>query len=241
MKRLYKKSKLAFTLIWIAIYVTSFSLADKLSDTIGIQKIITAPLGLVLVLIMVSFLVKNNLTKEYGFCSFRGKSKDFLYFIPIIPVVSVNLWNGVSCSLSLLEIVLFVISMFCVGFMEELLTRGFLFKTMCENNIKSAVIVSSITFGLGHIVNLLNGADLIPTLLQVCYAAAVGFMLVAFVYKGKSIWPCIIFHGVFNSLSAFAVEGTRAREMVISAVLCVLSLGYALWIWKKTPNADVSK
>ena len=30
----------------------------------------------------------------------------------------------------------------------------------------------------GHIVNLINGADLIPTLMQVCYAMATGYMLV---------------------------------------------------------------
>ena len=74
-----------------------------------------------------------------------------------------------------------------IGFLEEIIFRGFLFKMMEKNNVKTAIIVSSITFGIGHIVNLLNGAELIPTLLQVCYAIAIGYMLVMVFYKSKSI------------------------------------------------------
>lgn len=55
-----------------------------------------------------------------------------------------------------------------------------------SNNIKFAVFISSITFGMGHIVNLLNGKDLIPTLLQICYAVAIGFLFTIIIYKGKS-------------------------------------------------------
>ena len=54
---------------------------------------------------------------------------------------------------------------------------------MEKDNVKTAIIVSSITFGIVHIVNLLNGADLIPTLLQVYYAVAIGYMLVMVFYK----------------------------------------------------------
>ena len=61
-----------------------------------------------------------------------------------------------------------------IGFLEEIIFRGFLFKMLEKDNVKTAIIVSSITFGMGHIVNLLNGADLVPTLLQVCYALAIG-------------------------------------------------------------------
>ncbi len=232
MKKLYYKNRLNFTLIWIGIYIVTSILADQLSATIGIKKIITAPTCIVLVLIMSAFLVKNRLTEEYGFCSFKGKARAFLYFIPLIPLFGVTLLNGVTVNGTSLEVLLHIISMCCVGFMEELLFRGFLFRTMAKDSMKSAVIVSSITFGFGHIVNLLNGAAFIPTLLQLCYAASIGFMLVAFLCKGKSIWPCIIFHAAFNIMSIFAVEVTKTNHMIASAALCAVSLAYALWIWK---------
>ena len=101
---------------------------------------------------------------------------------------------------------------------------------MEKNNVKSAIIVSSITFGIGHIVNLLNGADLLPTLMQVCYAIAIGYMLVMIFYKSKSIIPCIIFHGVFNSLSVFA---TSNSSIISSIILITVCLVYTLYINKK--------
>lgn len=81
-------------------------------------------------------------------------------------------------NLSVLEAFLHVISMLGVGFLEEIIFRGFLFKAMSKTSVKSAILVSSLTFGMGHIVNLLNGRDVLETLLQLCYACAIGFVFV---------------------------------------------------------------
>ena len=116
-----------------------------------------------------------------------------------------------------------------VGFIEEMIFRGFLFKMMEKDNVKTAIIVISITFGIGHMVNLLNGADFIPTLLQVCYAISIGYMLVMVFYKSKSLIPCIIFHSVFNALSIFNSTESTLLSII---VLIILSLGYGLYIDK---------
>lgn len=153
--------------------------------------------------------------------------------------MSINLWNGVTMKLSVLETVLYILSMLCVGFIEEIIFRGFLFKALYNDNVKLAIVISSVTFGIGHIVNLLNGKDLIPTLLQVCYAIAIGFLFTIIFYKGKSLLPCIIAHSFVNSSSVFAVENSLMKFHVISsAVLCIISLSYALWILKKTKQFD---
>ena len=122
--------------------------------------------------------------------------------------------------------------MLCVGFLEELIFRGFLFRAMCKDNVKSAIIVSSITFGIGHIVNLLNGAELLSTLLQVCYAIAIGFLFTIIVYYGKSLIPCILCHSIVNSLSVFAVESDNLLDIITAIVIIVVSLTYTLWIIK---------
>lgn len=36
------------------------------------------------------------------------------------------LWHGVAMNVSLLETVLYILTMFCVGFLEEMIFRGFL-------------------------------------------------------------------------------------------------------------------
>ena len=52
MTKLYNKNKLIFALVWIGIYVVLASVADSLSESIGIAKIITAPLLIVMSVIL---------------------------------------------------------------------------------------------------------------------------------------------------------------------------------------------
>lgn len=238
MYRLYKKNVMNFSLMWIIAYVVLLSAADSFSVSLGFKKIITAPVSIIFALLIFGFIKKHNLTEQYGLCALTGSLKNYLYFIPLILIISVNLWNGVTLNVSALETVLFILSMLCVGFIEEVIFRGFLFKAMCKDNVKLAIFVSSITFGLGHIVNLLNGRELIPTLLQICYATAIGFLFTIIFYKGKSLLPCIITHSIFNSLSVFAVQSTQMIGIIISILLCVISLGYALWILKKAEKFE---
>ena len=185
MKKLYDKSNLCFSIIWIVAYVVLFSVADGLSEKTGYMKSITVLVGILLSTIIIIFLKKNNLLEKYGLCSFKGNLKSFLFFIPLLAILTVNLWNGVKMNTSIINTILFIISMVCVGFLEEIIFRGFLFVSMSQNSIKSAIIVSSITFGIGHIVNLLNGANFIPTLLQVFYAIAIGFLFSIMFTKSK--------------------------------------------------------
>ncbi len=88
-----------------------------------------------------------------------------------------------------------------VGFIEEVIFSGFLFKMMAKENVKRAMIVSALTFGIGHIVNLLNGAEFVSTIMQVCYAVCLGYLFVVIFYKSKFLIPCIVIHGVINSLA----------------------------------------
>ena len=111
---------------------------------------------------------------------------------------------------------------------------------MAKNNIKSAVIVSSVTFGIGHIVNLLNGQPVLETMLQIVFATALGFALVALFYRGKSLIPCIVFHGINNALSAISDEeaslkvfGSAEKEMFISvSIAIVIAAIYSIAMWK---------
>ncbi|MBE7043852.1 MAG: CPBP family intramembrane metalloprotease [Ruminococcaceae bacterium] len=157
--------------------------------------------------------------------------KKYLYFIPLALIVSVNLWTGIHINHTYAEIIFYILTMFNVGFIEEVIFRGFLFKMMEKDNVKSAIIVSSITFGIGHIVNLFNGADLIPTLLQICYAMSIGYLFVIIFYKSKSIVPCIIAHSVNNALSIFCIENVLTLY-VAPVFLIIVPLVYAMYINK---------
>lgn len=233
MTSLYRKNELTFSIVWIVLYVVLFSLADNVSKAFGTEKIITAPLCVVVTAVLLIWLLKNGLGEKYGLCSVKGGLKAYLWFLPLVLIASINLWNGVRLNMSVAESVLYVVSMLCVGFIEEIIFRGFLFTALCKENVKSAVIISSLTFGIGHIVNLLNGAEVLETLLQICYAVAIGFLFTVIFYKSKSLIPCIVTHSVVNSLSAFAVEGSKALGIATAATLTAVSLAYGLWILKR--------
>ena len=233
-KKLYAKSEIWFAVAWIIAYVVLASIGDNISADLGIEKIVTLPVLIALSAILDFFVRKNGLTEKYGLCKPRLPAAKMLFYAPLLVLLTANLWYGIGMNLSPLETVLYILSMFCVGFLEEMIFRGLLFQAMVKNGVRAAIIVSSVTFGIGHIVNLINGsgAELLPNLLQVVYAIAIGFAFVMIYCKTKSLMPCILTHSIFNGLSAFANQAamTPQREIVSGILLAVIGGGYALYL-----------
>ena len=234
MKKLYEKSEIWFALAWIIGYVVLASTADNLSADLGIAKIVTVPVLIAMSAALYFFVRKNGLAEKYGLCKPLLPDAKMLYYIPLLVLLTANLWYGIAMNLSPLETGLYVLAMFCVGFLEELIFRGLLFQAMAKDGVRSAIIVSSVTFGIGHMVNLINGsgAGLLSNLLQVVYAVAIGFAFVMIYLRTKSLLPCILTHSIFNGLSAFANEAamTPQREILSGILLAVIAGGYALYL-----------
>ena len=231
MKKLYQKDELWFALLWIGLYVVSFSVADGLSEALGIPKLVTCAVGAALSAVLVVFVRAGDLMACYGLCRPKGNRKQVLLYIPLIAISSVNLWNGVAVRSPLPEILTHIVSMAFVAFLEELIFRGLLFQGMRKNvRLTVAMAVSSLTFGMGHIINLLTGAPVLDTLLQLMYAAAVGFCFTAMFLTTGSILPCILSHAAVNCMSIFAIEPGPAGKVITALVQTVLGLGYGFWL-----------
>ena len=239
MNKIYKKNEVTFALICIAIYVIGTSVAEALSETLGVFKLPSMIFHVVFTIIILAWLKKNSLFEKYGLIKPEYNLSKTWFFIPIMLIAFFSIFFGVTLKYTVPETVFYIVSMLCVGFLEEVIFRGFLFVGMAEKNIKRAIIVSSVTFGIGHIVNLLNGQDLLETILQIIFAVAVGFVLVTIFYKGKSLIPCVIFHGVNNALSAISDEqaslkvfGTVEKELFISVgIAIVICVVYSVVLW----------
>lgn len=234
MKALYKKSELGFALAWIGIYCVLMSLGDSLSAKAGVQNAVTLPIALMLCLLMIAFVKKNGLYQKYGLCKPSVPMKKMLFYLPLLALFTVNLWYGLSLDYSLAETVLYISTMLCVGFLEEIIFRGLLFKAIFNDNLKAAIAISSISFGMGHIIRLFNGsgAELLENLLQVLYAMAAGFMFVMIFYKSESLFFCIIGHGVFNALSVFSNDEalTLSNRVASCVFLVIISTLYGLYL-----------
>ena len=237
MNKLYEKSELAFALVWIGIYCVGMSVFDEISRAVGVESGVSAVFAVAVSLLLFFWLKKQGKLQCYGLCKSAASAKAHLFYIPLIIITSKNLWGGCAIHYDTVGTVCFIVKMLCVGFLEELIFRGFLFKAMSHDSIKWAVVVSSVTFGLGHIINLINGSGmgLMENLVQIFFAVLIGFLYVIIFWRGGSLWPCVISHGVFNSLSAFSAEG---ESVIWLALLCVLTVGYALVLLKLLPKQE---
>lgn len=231
MKKLFEKHETLFCILLIAAYVIINSYCMQNFGTTDYRSTIINTVFSILLIILMIVLKR---VKYYGIKKINNPKK-YLFFIPLILIATVNLWNGINTNNSINEIIFHILTMINVGFIEEIIFRGFLFKMMEKDNVKSAIIVGAITFGIGHIVNLLNGADIIPTLMQICYATAIGYLFVIIFYKSKSLIPCIITHAIVNSLSIFNIENT-VSIYVVPVFIIVVSITYAIYINKIVKN-----
>ncbi len=245
MNKLYQKSEIWFAVIWIIIYVVGTSVVDNISSIHALNKIPTFVFHVLLCGVLIYWISKHKLFKKYGLCNANAPASKFLYYMPLLIIASCNLWFGLTLNLSITESVFFAGSMVCVGFLEEIIFRGFLFKAMAKDSIKAAIIVSSVTFGIGHIINLFNGSsdDPIATICQIVYAMAIGFLFVIIFYRGGTLWPCIITHSLVNALSVFADESgmTDQIQIITAAVLTVIPLIYVIILNKTLPRRETNE
>jgi membrane protease YdiL (CAAX protease family) len=108
---------------------------------LGVEKLVTLVIGIALSAVLLAFLWKNDLFKSYGLCRASASAGSMLYYLPVFLMLTANLWHGVALNCGFLETLLYVLSMLCVGFLEEIIFRGLLFEAMKKDNVKSAIIV----------------------------------------------------------------------------------------------------
>ena len=214
MKKAYEQNEVKFSLILIFIYVFGTILSEILTEKIGIIKLIPAIFHIILSIFLFRWIKNNSLMRKYGLVNPLYPIKEAWYFIPLLLIALSGLIGGIKLNYNIFETILYMISMIFVGFLEEIIFRGFLFLGMAKNNLHEATIISSITFGFGHIVNLFSGAPIFTTIMQIIFATVVGFTLVILFYKGGSLIPCIIFHSLNNSLSAIELTNVEAARIL---------------------------
>lgn len=216
-----KIKELPLTIISIIgyIFLNSFCL-----NKFGSTSYITFICNLVITLILLLIISKTKTKEYYGLIKPKEYVR-FMYFVPLFIIIFLNFIGGIQINNTVIEIIFFMLSMLLIGFIEEIIFRGFLFKMMEKDNLKTAMIVSSLTFGIGHIVNLFNGSNLIPTLIQIIYSVIVGYLFVLIFHKSKSLLPCIITHSLINALSIFQTS-SPISSYISPILLIIISLWY---------------
>ena len=238
MRKLYEKSEILFAVLWIVIYTVSMGTLRNLGDDSPYMMA-----GLIVIsVLMFAFVKRNGLMEKYGLSGWARNSKAMLWFIPLWIITSGNLWGGFGADYPMPGLIFAVVSMALVGFAEELIFRGFLFKAMLKDgSVVTAIVVSSVTFGLGHILNLFTGHELFETIMQICGAIAIGFVLTFVFYKSGSLLPCILAHSLIDVFSVVTVGKAAVLDWVYMGVLVVTAVGYCLYLAKKVETPPINR
>ncbi len=135
----------------------------------------------------------------------------------------------------LLGILLFHV--LCVGILEELAFRGVLLPLLLNRFGKTkrgmwkSVILSSVIFGFVHFMNLIEGAGVGVTLMQVGYSMLTGSLCAVLFLKTGNLLECMIVHSVFNfggGVTAYMIQG---RVWNLPNVLCTVSVAVLVGLW----------
>ena len=187
----YQKSHISYAIGWIVAYVLLSSVADGASDSLGVPKLVTTLIQVVMVLVLWGWVRHARLEETLSMCPPKASSSRMLFYLPLVIIATKKVWLGFGTS---------------------------------------AIVVSSITFGLGHIVNLFNasGQTLAETVAQIVFAVSVGFMLVTVMLKSGSIWPCVGFHMVNNALSFFENENAAIALFGSNEMVLIYSIGISM-------------
>lgn len=239
MKKLYEKSEITVAILWIVLYTASMGTLRNLGDDSPYMMI-----GLVVIsALMLLFIRGVGRTAYYGLAGWAKNSREMLWFFPLWIITTLNLWGGVTPKYLMPGQLFAVVSMAFVGFAEEVIFRGFLFQAMLKDgSVKTAVIVSSVTFGIGHILNLFTGHELGETLMQVAFAVAFGFLVTMIFYKSGSLLPCILAHSLFDVFAQFASpDAPEILNWAGHGVMVVVTAAYCLYLARRVETPAIHR
>ena len=236
MRKFYETKPVLFAILWIVVYVVLIApLRGRFGD--GSLQMLLGLVAISAALLAVIRLL--GIQKELGMTRWLQNGRVLLWLLPMWVLSTGNLWGGVSLRYDAITSVMAVLSFLLVGVAEEIIFRGFLFNGMKKTGrLTVAIVVSAITFGMGHMVNLLTGHATAETLVQMIFAVAWGFLFTFAYLKGGSLLPCIAIHGLIDAFSVFARDNAAADWAYIIATV-VIAVVYCLYLRKQpTPEPE---
>jgi len=214
----YRQAILSMSVVTV-VWLLWLSLMHLLSEALGIGRITdTGYVGtlsfrmaaqFVQTLLVLLLMWKLNVFNLSDF-TFKGTLRGFLLaWVSVVTSIGQMAMNFMAVGSFVAPdplhfIVSFLQPFIGTGLIEEVLFRGLVFFVLMKaaeqskRGIMSAVIVSSIIFGLAHFPNLFTGANIIFVGIQIISATNIGLFFAVMYLRTKTLWIPIILHGLFN-------------------------------------------
>lgn len=195
---------------------------------------IAAAIGNIALGALILWLTKRPYDKSYRF--FAHNDHFWLTFAMLWPLLAASVVANLLASILAgnalagtgVELVSIAVEELSVGFVEEAVFRGaVLTNTMrvkrgSPNQIAWAVVLSSIPFGLFHIINASGSAGLYVSLFQVLYAAAVGALFAAVYLRTRCLLACVVVHGIVDVTNAIFVDPNPSALSTMSIAFYII-------------------
>lgn len=234
MQKLYKNKAVLHSLVWLAIYLVLNTITGNIAAALDMNpNMVSAIPNLALAVICYCYLKNTKIGEDIGlFTKPAEKASVMLYYVPLLALPFFNLIYGIRTSLSGAEIA-FILAMYIgVGFMEEIIFRGLMFKALNKKwNRYTVVAFISFTFAAGHIVSMAAvGQSASDTALQIVNAFVVGFLFMAVILASQNLIVCVITHILYNVLATISmVDSTHTEIIVINSVITLLYFVYLIF------------
>lgn len=217
-----KKHPIIFAVLLLILFLIVGNLAAAAILLLGIddtssygQFIMTLFAEIICIIVLLIVAWKTELLDDSYFSKRNLKLGLFLILPIVILGVVFNILpdlidNHVSFQINIILIFLALISSLSVGFCEEILCRGLMFKNFLNSysaskkGIYTAIIISSVIFGLMHLTNI--GSDSMDAIIQqVFHSFCAGLMFCAIYLVTENLLVCAIGHGLFDFTSDVTV------------------------------------
>lgn len=202
--------------ILFMVYLCQNILRNIFVNMLAVNEVVATLITVIAFGALALFLVKKD-----NYFKVRCKNKTCVIYIIMVTLILgiINLFPfNVSIEITTISV---IIQCFFVSLMEELIFRGYVYK-ICEEKWgdKKAIILSSILFGVIHMINVLND-DIIMVVLQMAYTTSIGIVFAIIIYKKQGIILSILAHAIINITANLGATETIYKE-IIFAIMCVI-------------------
>lgn len=232
-KRFSEKYPVIAAILWMIMYLIPFSVAMAITTILDLNNLLLPTLvNIVFSIIATIYLKKRYLSFKTIGISKPVNIKNTIYFIPIILIATVPIIFGGKFSVTSYEAINYLVLTLSVGYFEEILGRGVLYRIVESVKGKCcAVLVSSIIFGVAHMANALGGKDIIDIILQIGFAFLIGILLAELMIITKSIIPGMIYHFLHDFIAfTYSTPNTKLKLVWIIAYT-LLAAGSTLYLF----------
>ena len=230
----YRAGALFFALVFAAVWIWNPVMSSDETKQLLCRSVIFRGLGCLVFLLVLLYQ------------EFRVVHKPrFVHLAVVLPSLAVAVNNfpilGYLQGQVWLEredlIWLFALECLLIGGFEELAFRGVFLPALLERygkdrkSFRLTVIGSSAAFGLVHLANLLEGAGIGATLLQVGYSFLIGGMCAVVLLKTGNLLYCILLHAVYDFGGRFLIIGAGTLWDLPTVIwTAVLAVAVTVWL-----------